>query len=91
MKRLLSRRHAPQKFIGLLVVIYGVYLLKTAMGINISSRYSAPSLIKVPLQPLWANKTELCAEFQTVCTARSSFYHKVQRQIDRIKTASHAG
>jgi hypothetical protein len=90
MKRLL-RHHAPQKLIGLMVVIYGAYLLKTAMGINISNSYSAPKLIKVPLQPLWDHKTVLCAEFQTLCTARSNFYHKVQRQIDRIKIASHAG
>jgi hypothetical protein len=91
MKLLLSRRHAPQKLIGLMVAIYAAYLLKTAMGIDISHSYSAPKLIKVPLQPLWNNKTALCAEFQTLCTARSNFYHKVQRQIDRIKIASHAG
>jgi hypothetical protein len=91
MKRSLSIRHAPQKMIGLVAIIYGVYLFKTAMGIDISNSYSAPKLIKVPLQPLWENKTELCAEFQTLCTARSNFYHKVQRQIDRIKIASHAG
>jgi hypothetical protein len=88
MKRLLSTRKAPQKIIGLLAIIYGTYLLKTAMGINVSSSYSAPSLLKVPLQPLWANKAALCEQFQTLCTARSSFHHKVQHRIDLIKSAS---
>jgi hypothetical protein len=91
MKRLLSIRHAPRTIIGLMVIIYGAYLLKTAVGINISNHYSAPKLIKVPLQPLWANKTELCEQFQTLCTARSSLQHKIQYRIDRIKEASHAG
>jgi uncharacterized membrane protein YqhA len=91
MKRLFSIRHAPQKMIGLVVIIYGVYLLKTAMGINVSNRYSAPLLIKVPLQPMWAHQRELCQQFQTLCTARSSLQHKIQYRINRIKAASHAG
>jgi hypothetical protein len=91
MKRLLSLRHAPQKMIGLMAIIYGVYLLKTAMGINVLSSYSAPSLLKVPLQPMWANQKELCQQFKTLCTARNSLQHKIQYRIDRIKGASHAG
>jgi hypothetical protein len=87
MKRLLSIRRVPQTMVGLLAIIYGAYLLKTAMGINVSNSYSAPRFVKIPLQPLWANKAALCQEFQTLCTARSSFYHKVQHRIDRIKDA----
>ncbi|MGF1542407.1 MAG: hypothetical protein ACFCU5_18525 [Pleurocapsa sp.] len=29
--------------------IYGIYLIKTAAGINLSSRYSAPQIFKLPL------------------------------------------
>jgi hypothetical protein len=91
MKRLLSIRQAPRKMIGLMAIIYGVYLLKTAMGINVLNSYSAPALFKVPLQPLWANQTHLCAQFQTLCIARSSLQHKIQHRINRIKEATHAG
>jgi hypothetical protein len=91
MKRLLSIRRAPRKMIGLIAIIYGVYLLKTAMGINVLNGYSAPALFKVPLQPLWANQTHLCAQFQTLCIARSSLQHKIQHRINRIKEATHAG
>jgi hypothetical protein len=91
MKRLLSVRHVPQKMIGLMAIIYGVYLLKTAMGINVSNSYSAPSLFKVPLQPMWANQRELCKQFQTLCVARNSLQHKIQYRINLIKKASHAG
>jgi hypothetical protein len=87
MKHFLSIRHAPQKAIGILVILYGAYLLKTAMGINISNSHSASWLLKVPLQPLWANKAALCEEFQTLCTARNSIQHKLQHRIDRIKGA----
>ena len=33
----------------ILGILYGAYLAKTEMGINISNRYSAPALFKVPL------------------------------------------
>jgi hypothetical protein len=77
--------------IGLMAIIYGVYLLKTAMGINVLNSYSAPSLFKVPLQPMWANQAQLCEQFQTLCIARSSLQHKIQYRINRIKDAIHAG
>jgi hypothetical protein len=87
MKQLWSTRKTSQKLIGLLAILYGAYLLKTAMGINLSSNHSASWLLKVPLQPLWANKTALCEEFQTLCTARSSIKHKLQHRINHIKGA----
>jgi hypothetical protein len=77
--------------IGLMAIIYGVYLLKTAMGINVLNSYSAPALFKVPLQPMWANQRQLCLDFQTLCTARSSLQHKIQYRINRLKEASRAG
>jgi hypothetical protein len=87
MKRLLSIRKSPQKLIGLVVILYGAYLLKTAMGINLSSNHSASWVLKVPLQPLWANKAALCEEFQTLCTVRNSLQHKIRHRIERLKGA----
>jgi hypothetical protein len=77
--------------IGLMAIIYGVYLLKTAMGINVLNSYSAPALFKVPLQPMWAHQKELCQQFQPLCTARNSLQHKIQYRINHLKEASHAG
>jgi hypothetical protein len=38
---------------GLLILIclYGLYLIKTALGINISDRYTAWEIFKLPAQP----------------------------------------
>lgn len=68
-------------------VIYGVYLLKTLLGINISNRYSASWILKVPIQPVLTHKAELCGEFKPVCLFRSQIMHKVQNQIAQTKRA----
>lgn len=87
----LGFRHVTPAFTSALVLFYGAYLLKTALGVNVSSSYSASWIFKVPLEPLWAHKAELCAEFQTLCSVRSSLRHRVQSRLDRIKGTSPAG
>ncbi len=72
---------------ALTVTVYSAYLLKTLLGINISSHYSAPWIVKLPLEPLLSHKATLCAEFQTLCTLRSQILHKVQPHIDKAKRA----
>ncbi len=72
---------------ALTVTVYSAYLLKTLLGINISSHYSAPWIVKLPLEPLLSHKATLCAEFQTLCTLRSQILHKVQPRIDKAKRA----
>ena len=39
----------------LVLALYGAYLVKAGAGIDISSRYSAPKLLKLPLRyvPDW--------------------------------------
>jgi hypothetical protein len=86
MQRWLKR--SPKILLALTVAVYGIYLLKTAMGINFSNRYSASWILKVPLEPLWAHKAALCEEFQTLCTLRDRVKNKVQH---RIETAKHSG
>jgi hypothetical protein len=85
MKRSSAIRPSLSKWLGLLAILYTAYLFKTAMGVNISNRYSASWLLKVPLEPLWSSKTELCLEFRTLCTARSTFQHKIQDRVDLLK------
>jgi hypothetical protein len=78
------------KFLGALtfiVSIYSLYLLKTLLGINVSNHYSAPWILKVPLEPLLTHKAELCTDFQTLCTLRSQILHQVQPQIEKAKRA----
>jgi hypothetical protein len=86
MKRRLGK--PPKIFLAVTTVIYSVYLLKTVLGINISSRYSAPSIIKLPLQPLLSHKAALCSEFQTLCNLRSHIFHEVQPRIEKAKRAA---
>ncbi|MBE9029648.1 hypothetical protein IQ266_07890 [filamentous cyanobacterium LEGE 11480] len=38
-----------RRFIGLTFILYALYLTKSAMGINLSANYSAPSLLKLPI------------------------------------------
>lgn len=77
----------PQTCIALTIVVYGAYLLKTVMGINVSSHYSAPSILKLPLKPVWSHKAELCAEFQPLCSLRGQIMHKVKNRIEQAKRA----
>lgn len=81
-------KRSPKILLALTVVVYGAYLLKTAMGVNVSNRYSASWIFKVPLEPLWDHKTALCEEFQTLCTLRDRVKTKVQH---RIEAAKHSG
>jgi hypothetical protein len=83
MKRSFGR--LPQAFIALTIMVYGTYLLKTIMGINVLNHYSAPSFLKLPLEPVWSHKAELCAEFQPLCTLRGQIMHKVKNRIDQAK------
>lgn len=34
---------------AILLILYGLYLVKTAMGINLSNRYSAWEFVKAPV------------------------------------------
>jgi hypothetical protein len=70
-----------------IALMYGVYLTKTAMGVNISKRYSASWVFKVPLEPLQSHKSELCDDFQTLCTIHHKVRNKVNRQVNRIRRA----
>jgi hypothetical protein len=65
----------------ILGVLYSAYLLKTLMGINISTRYSAAGILKVPLRPIRSHSTELCQQFPTLCKIRS----KIKYKYDRLK------
>jgi hypothetical protein len=69
----------------LMMTLYGFYLIKTLMGINLSNRYSASSFLKFPLEPIWAHKTELCKEFQGFCTFRTEIQKKFQYRIKQVK------
>jgi hypothetical protein len=82
-----SLRRLPQIFIALTIMTYGAYLLKTIMGINVLSHYSAPSILKLPLEPVWSHKAELCAGFQPLCALRGQIMHKVKNRIDQVKRA----
>ncbi len=81
-------KRSPKILLALIVMVYGAYLLKTVMGINVSHRYSASWILKAPLEPLWSHKTALCEEFQTLCTLRERVRNKVQH---RIETTRHSG
>jgi hypothetical protein len=48
-----SKMLNPFKRYGLaLLVVYGLYLAKSASGINISSQYSAPDIFKLPIHDI---------------------------------------
>jgi hypothetical protein len=76
----------------ILGVLYSAYLLKTLMGINVSTRYSAAGIFKAPLRPIRSYSTELCQQFPTLCKIRSKIKHKYDRlkpkQICRQKQPS---
>ena len=38
-----------KRFIGLTFGLYALYLVKSAMGINILANYSAPAWVKLPI------------------------------------------
>jgi hypothetical protein len=85
MKRSFGR--LPRVFIALTFLVYGTYMLKTIMGINVLTHYSAPNFLKLPLEPVWSHKAELCAEFQPLCALRSQIMHKVNNRIEQAKRA----
>ncbi|WP_404787898.1 hypothetical protein [Altericista sp. CCNU0014] len=78
---------SPKILLVTIGAMYGVYLLKTLLGINLSNSHSASWVLKAPLEPVWSHRTELCGEFQTLCTLRSRIMHKVQNQIVQAKRA----
>jgi hypothetical protein len=82
-------KKSPKLFGALATVglIYSIYLLKTLLGINFSNQYSAPWILKVPLEPLFSYKASLCIEFQSLCTLRSQILHQVQPRIEKAKRA----
>lgn len=41
-----------QKILLVIVGLYGLYLLKTVLGIDISKRYTAWDVLKLPVKPL---------------------------------------
>ncbi|NJM76852.1 MAG: hypothetical protein HC852_15000 [Acaryochloridaceae cyanobacterium RU_4_10] len=81
-------KRSPKILLALTVTVYGTYLIKTAMGINVSNHYSAPWVFKAPLKPLWSHQAALCEEFQTLCTLRDRVKNKVQH---RLEAAKHSG
>jgi hypothetical protein len=74
--------------LALTTAVYSVYLLKTVLGINVSNHYSAPWILKLPLEPLLSHKAALCSEFKTLCTLRSQIFHQVQPRIEKAKRAA---
>jgi hypothetical protein len=78
-------RKSPKVFLTVMGAMYGIYLLKTLLGINVSNRYSASWILKLPIQPVLTHKAELCVEFKPVCLFRSQIVHKVQNQIAQAK------
>jgi hypothetical protein len=78
-------RKSPKVFLTVMGAMYGIYLLKTLLGINVSSRYSASWILKMPIQPVLTHKAELCGEFKSVCTFRSQIMHKIQNRIALAK------
>ncbi|MFM2429668.1 MAG: hypothetical protein RLZZ511_881 [Cyanobacteriota bacterium] len=45
-----------QKFIALTLLVYGLYLVKSACGINITDRYSAPWWVKLPIASIMESR-----------------------------------
>ncbi len=43
-----------KRFMGLTVGIYALYLVKSAMGINILDNHSLPWWVKLPIAPIMA-------------------------------------
>ncbi len=43
-----------KRFIGLTFGIYALYLVKSAIGINILANYSMPWWVKLPIAPIMA-------------------------------------
>jgi hypothetical protein len=43
-----------QRYASALAILYVLYLIKSAAGINISSQYSAPDFVKWPIQEIIA-------------------------------------
>jgi hypothetical protein len=82
-----GRGKSIKALLTLTTMLYGVYLLKTLLGINVLNHYSAPWVLKVPLEPLLSHKTELCTEFQTLCILRSKIFHAIQPRIEKAKRA----
>jgi hypothetical protein len=41
-----------KRFGGLILAVYGLYLIKSAMGINISNSKTAPDWLKIPIAPI---------------------------------------
>ncbi len=75
----------PKHYAAIIILLYGAYLLKTALGINILNNYSAAGVFKVPLEPLWQHKAVLCSEYSTLCTWRNKIRHKIDDRIRQVK------
>lgn len=43
-------KFAVVRILPLFFLLYSAYLVKSAMGINLSNRYSAPQVFKIPLK-----------------------------------------
>lgn len=74
-----------QKAASVLALIYGLYLVKTLLGINISGQYSGHWILKAPLEPVGAVNTKLCREFESTCGSGKTLRKKVRRGINRVK------
>jgi hypothetical protein len=72
-------RKVVRNTVVVLGVLYSAYLLKTLMGIDLSTNYSASKIIKAPLHPIRTHSAELCQEFQTLCKIRSKIKQKYYR------------
>lgn len=78
----------PQKgrrILSFLALAYGLYLLKTLLGINLFSGYSAAWIFKAPLIPIEENKGKLCQELESVCEAHEEVKAKVNRGLNKVK------
>ncbi len=75
----------PKHYAVIITLLYGAYLLKTALGVNILNNYSAAGVFKLPLEPLWQNKAALCSEYSPLCTLRNKIRHKIDYRIRQVK------
>ena len=74
-----------RKMLSFMALAYGLYLLKTLMGINLFSGYSAAWIFKAPLIPIEENKGKLCSELESVCHTRKTVQNKLNRGLNKVK------
>lgn len=81
----LNLKKSTRTIISVILLLYGAYLTKTLLGINISGRHSASWILKAPIDPLYNKKDEFCMELQSACQWRRTIRNKVQKKIEQAK------